>query len=189
MSEDLTAAVTPPPLPEGWTINKVAALVHELAINMYDVKTILDKYGLSEQQFESLQGNEFYKKCYESAVFEWNKPQSINKRIALESAVGIEAVLPTIVARCASTGETLPNVVAALKVLAELSGSIGNQNRAQEAPREQFKITINLGADTQSFQKSSAPPGLLEIQPFPQGESQGQEILGVLATTGDQPKT
>lgn len=173
---DLTVAVTPPPLPEGWTINKVAALVHELAVNMYDVKTILDKYGLTEQQFEALQANEFYKKCYDSAVFEWNRPQSINKRIALESAVGIEAVLPTIVARCAQTNESLPNVVAALKLLAELSGSIGNQNKAPENPREQFKITINLGADVQRFEKIQPAENLVEIQPIPQGAGEIQTL-------------
>lgn len=157
----VTAAVTPqPPAPlsprvpgpltqDGWTIHKVAALVRDLAMNLYDEPTILHKHGLSLEAYQTLQKNQFFQNALEQETIAWNSPQSATRRLALESAMAVENALPTVAARLHNTNEPLADVVSLIKVLSELAGAIGSKANAQTGPSaSQFKITINLGGDT-----------------------------------------
>lgn len=160
----LTAAVTEPvpqlpatvPLPGGWTLHKVAALVRDLAMNLYDEADTLKKHGLTQAQFAILKDNAYFKNAIEQATNEWNSPQSTTRRLALEAAIAVEDALPVVAARMSKTNEPLSDVVALLKVLSEIAGVTGSKAAAQQqVTGEKFKIVINLGADT--MQRSTQP--------------------------------
>lgn len=179
----VTAPVTPPTvMPDGWTIHRVAALVRDLAINMYDLPVILKKHGLTEAQHKLLAANEFYQRALEAATIEWNSPQGVKKRLALESAIGIEDALPTLVARLGKTSEPLAAVVPLLKVLAEISGAVGNSNRQDSQVGEKFKIVINLGGDTQNFEKERNP---IEVRTITEGEREVEEVFRITEREGE----
>lgn len=161
---NVTAAVTPQPpaapttfltpsvRPDNrWTIHKVAELVRDLAMNLYDEPTILAKNGLSAAEFDVLKKNKFFQNAFEQEVIAWNSPQSTTRRLALEAAMAVENALPVVAARLHNTNEPLADVVGLIKVLSELAGAIGSKANVQSGPAaSQFKISINLGSDVVS---------------------------------------
>src|ERR1700676_413131 len=178
MSKDIvpvTAAVNEvAPLPSGWTIHKVAALVQALAVQMYDVPTILKEYNLTYDQYKVLETNEFFKKAMEVAVIDWHKSTSIQKRLALEAATTLEAVMPTVFARMQKADEPLPGIIEGAKLLAKIAG-VGDE-KIPSTPSERFTITIDLGGDVRTFDKSKVPLTIeqhSEVQSFstPQGST------------------
>lgn len=176
LDNDFTAAVTsdfsmpahltPLPkakMPAGWTIQRIAHLVRDLAMNIYEEAVVLKNHNLSPEQHEILKENEFFKKAIEQAVMEWNSPFSTQRRIAMESAIAMEDALPTLAARLSASKEPLEAVVGLLKVFSEMAGITGVKavsNHQQTG--EKFKIVINLGADTVSRQ---AP--VINVTPTP----------------------
>lgn len=190
LDADLTAAVTssfsapahlePLPkaeVPAGWTIHKIAALVRDLAMDIYEEAVILKNHNLSPEQFATLKENEFFKRAIEQAVLEWNSPFSTQRRIALESAIAMEEALPTLAARLSAAKEPLEAVVGLLKVFSEMAGITGAKAvSTNQQNGEKFKIVINLGADTVNrtapvINVTSSPDnfeGLSFDAPFPQ---------------------
>lgn len=148
----VTAAVTlpaAPSIPSGWDIHKVAKLVNDVAMNLYDLPTTLKTHSLTPSQYATLEKTEVFKAAIEQATRDWHSPNSVQKRLALESALAVESALPTVAARLTKTNEPLSDVVALLKVLLEAAGAVGA--KAATVPQgtgERFKIVINLGDKT-----------------------------------------
>jgi len=163
---------TPPtaramPMPDGWTLHKVAALVGDVAQNMYEMPYILKKHELTKEQYATLENNEFFQKALEAEIITWQGANSIQKRLMLEAAIGAEAAMPTLAARMQSKTEPLGDIVALMKLFSEMAGVTGV--KAAGGPSsfgERFKIVINLGSD--SLQKEASPsvdPKIIEHSP------------------------
>lgn len=185
----LTAAVTPteaPPaeqLPDGWNLHKVAALVRDLAHNMYDLPVILKKHGLTEGQHALLAKNEFFQRALEQATIDWNRADNIQRRLALEAAIALEDALPNVAARAHKPNEDLADIVQLVKVLAEIAGTIGNKAAAQPVgPSEKFKIIINLGADNVIRREATVEPK--EIRSDAEGPSSIRSVQSLLEAAG-----
>jgi hypothetical protein len=150
---------------------------------MYERPVILKKHGVTEAQVKTLETHSYFQKLLDQTAREWNSPRSINERLALESAVALEGAIPDIAARMGVKNEPLTGVVEAGKLLAKIAGA--GEQRQQQAPGEKFTITINLGGETQVYEKTrpaldltaeiqsvSERSSLLPtIQPFPAGPS------------------
>lgn len=168
--------VAPPQMPPGWTIQKVASLVRDLSTNMYDLPYILKTHGLSQAQYDVLSTNEAFQSTLRAMTVEWNTIGNTQKRLALEAAIYLEDALPAVAARLSKATEPLAGVVELAKLLGKLAG-VGEPTQ-NNAPQERFKITINLGADVQQFEKSRA----IEIQQVTEGpspEAPVQTLIGV----------
>lgn len=163
-----TPGATPPEqMPAGWTLQKVAAFIRDLATNLYDVPYILKTHGLTQGQYETLQANDFFQKTLQTMTVEWNRIDNTQRRLAIESAILLEDALPTVGARLSKATEPIAGVVELAKLLGKFAG-IG-EAAGGNAPTEKFKIVINLGADVASFEKSA--PRTLEVQSFSEGQS------------------
>lgn len=188
-TELVTVAVNQPQppatLPPGLDIHHVAALVRDLAMNMYDVDVILKKHGLTAEQHKTLEANEFFQRALQSATMEWNSPQSTAKRLAMEAAIALEVSLPDIAARMRKTDEPLSGVIEAAKLFAKMAG-VGEE-KTPNAPGEKFTININLGEDTIRVEKNRSPASLVEVQPLPQGEGARPPLLDLDPTRGGEP--
>lgn len=136
------------PLPDGWNLNRVAGLVRDVAQSMYDLPTILKKHGLTDKQYNVLAGNEFFTRALEQFTLDWNSAANTQKRLSLEAAIALEDAMPVVAARAHKPTEALSDVVALVKVLAEIAGTIGTKAANQPvAPTERFKIIFNLNGD------------------------------------------
>ena len=167
--------VPPANMPVGWTIQKTAALIRDLAHNMYEVPFILKTHGVSVAQYEALQKNEFFERTLAAMTVEWNSIGNTQKRLALEAAIALEDALPTVAARLSKATEPLAGVVELAKLLAKMSG-VGEVAQ-NAAPTERFKITINLGADVQRFEKQRPT---LTVQSIPEGQGAEPPIQALI---------
>jgi hypothetical protein len=144
-------------MPDGWTLHTVASLVSDVAQNMYELPYILKKHKLTSQQYEILQGNEFFQRALEAEVITWQGANSIQKRLMLEAALAVEDALPTVAARMSSKTEPLGDIVALMKLFTEMAGVTGAKAAAAgpAAFGDRIKITINLGDD--SLKREATP--------------------------------
>lgn len=167
-------------MPDGWTLSKVAALVRDIAQAMYDEPYILKKHGLTDAQFAFLKGNEFFQRALEAETISWQRADNVRNRLALEAAIAVEDALPTVAARLSKTNEPLSDVVALLKVLSEIAGTIGAKAAAPQASGDKFKIVINLGADT--VQREATP--LVTVSPMAEPRQGVDPVQSLLEATG-----
>lgn len=174
----VTATVTNTPLPDGFSVPQVVALARDLAMDMYDRPVLLKKHGITDSQYATLEGIPYFVNVVKQLSEEWNAPKSSQQRLAIQTAVGLEEVLPDVIARAKIKNEPLQSVAALVKVLADIAGANQSANRQAAPAREQFKITINLGGDQEVYNKTKptitleadqAPPELEEVQQQPQG--------------------
>lgn len=176
MSDDaplpVTVAVTTPaPIPEGFSVPGIVALARDLAIGMYDEGVLLKKHGISDAQYLTLKEVPYFITVVKQMSEEWNAPKSAQQRLAVQTAVGLEEVLPDVIARAKIKNEPLQGVAQLIKVLSDIAGASGN-SRQQAPPTEKFKITINLGADTEIYNKSKP---VITLEAGPQ-ESDPEEV-------------
>lgn len=139
-------------MPVGWTIQRAAAFIRDIAHNMYDMPFILKTHGVSQAQYDGIKDQEFFQSALRAMTIEWNSIGNTQKRLAIEAAIALEDALPTMAARLHKPTELLTGVVELAKLLAKMAG-VGETTQ-NNAPTERFKITINLGADTQQFEKT-----------------------------------
>lgn len=157
------AAVTPVPLsptaaralqpaatqmPDGWTLHKVAALVSDVAQDMYELPYLLKKHELTAKQYEVLKKNEFFQRALEAEIITWQSANSIQKRLALQAAIASEAAMPTLAARMQSKTESLADIVGLLKLFSEMAGVTGAKAAGANQGglgSDRIKIVINLG--------------------------------------------
>jgi hypothetical protein len=135
----------PVQMPDGWSLHDVAALVGDVAANMYELPFILAKHKLSEAQYNLIKKNEFFQRALEAEIITWQGANSIQKRLALEAAIAVEASMPMVAARLSNKNEPLGEVVSLMKLFAEMAGSIGTKAAPTMGNSERFKIVINLG--------------------------------------------
>jgi hypothetical protein len=151
----LSSAATP--MPDGWTLHKVAALVSDVAQNMYELPYILKKHELTAKQYATLEKNPFFQRALEAEVITWAGANSIQKRLMLEAAIASEAAMPSLAARLQSKTEPLGEIVMLMKLFSEIAGVTGSRvaNAGPQSFGEKFKIIINLGGE--SLQKEASP--------------------------------
>lgn len=149
----VTATVTAEPLPESFDTPAAVTLARNLAIGMYDEAVIIKKAELTPGQYQTLKHNPWFQKLVEQMALDWNSPKNVNQRLAIQTAVGLETVLPDVIARAKVKNEPLQGVAQLVKVLADIAGA-GGANKQPEPATEKFKITINLGADQEVYEKS-----------------------------------
>ena len=149
----VTGTVTAASLPASFSVPAVVALARDLALGLYEEKILLQKHGISPEQYEILRKIPYFQQHVEQQAKEWNAPRNAQERLANLTAVGLEEVLPTVIARTKVPNEPLTGVAQLVKVLADMCGAT-NQSKQHAAPTEKFKIVINLGADQEVHTKT-----------------------------------
>lgn len=136
----------------------MAKLARELTMNIRNYKLVFKDYGIDENDYCEIEKNPFYRKIKEHYVLEWNSAISTADRIKLQGAAGVEAVMRVVTKRALAVTEPLTSVIEGAKFLAKVAG-IGETKTDPKAASDRFVITINLGADTEHYNKS------IEINP------------------------
>lgn len=172
--EPVTVAVTTEvstKFPDGFTIVEAALLAHDIATGGYKKLTLLEKYEISEADYDAIYNNDTFQTLLTQSIAEWKSIRNLNDRLALKAAVTLENALPVVGARMHDKAEPLSSVIEAGKMLAKMSG-VGEKTQAPTAPGEKFTITINLGADTLVYEKSRPAIEVSAVQQQPEGEGE-----------------
>ena len=156
-NQQVTAAVTPPALPEGCDLHQVAEVVRDIAVNFLDEDELLKKHNLTKAQFTRLKTSPYFTQALEVAVADWAKPSSTDQRIAITSALALELCLPIVAARIHAKNEPLSGIVEAMKFLAKCAGIGEPEGKGRGATTEKYIIHIDLGADATLHVEKSRP--------------------------------
>lgn len=147
----------------------MSRLAREVAMDIKERHTILKDFGLTQVQYDFLEGNnEFYRSALAAACHDWHAPLSTAERIKVEAAAILEDSLLGLGARMQNKGEGLPGVIEAAKLFAKVAG-VGEREGGTLPSGERFVINIDLGADQKISigVEASADPGAGHIQGGP----------------------
>jgi hypothetical protein len=132
----------------------MAKLAREMAINIRNYKDIFADFGITEEDYYEICKVDFFKRAKEQFALEWNSAMSAADRVKLTSATAAEEILPIVTKRALDPNEPLVSVLGTFKQVCQNAG-IGDPN-VEQKPSERFIININLGADTEHYNKSVA---------------------------------
>ena len=133
----------------------MAKLAREMAMAIRNYKDIYKDFGLNEETFYEVSKHPFYLRAKEQFALEWNSALSTNDRVKLISAAYIEEALPTLGRRMLTETEPLSNVTDVAKFFAKNAGLGEPKTMGNSA--ERFVITINIGDDSRTYDKSLNP--------------------------------
>lgn len=173
---DLPVPAAPPRL---LTPADVAILAREVAYEINSLSVVLDKMGITQDEYDRLAEDEIFQKIVAAERLDWNSADSAPRRLRLESAAMLEQFLPKLYARMTDTDEALSSVVESAKFLAKTAGVDGRDDAALTAG-EKFSITINLGSD-QAVVKDVPVTVTIDneipaLQHLPEGASSAREV-------------
>jgi hypothetical protein len=132
----------------------MAKLAREMAMAIRNYKDIFADFGVTEEDYYEIAKNDFYKRAKEQFALEWNSTLSTSDRVKITSAAGAEQGLLAVTRRMLDPNEPFPGVLSAFKQLCQNAG-IGDP-KVEQKSNERFIIQINLGADTETYDKSVA---------------------------------
>jgi hypothetical protein len=159
----------------------LAGIAHEIAWDIDSLPNILQKYGLSQHEFEArIQTNEFYKRILDKAIDEWHKADSTERRLQMKARVALELNMHHIVNRIKDASEPLNSVTQAGKLIAEIGNLVGVNKPAASATGEKVVINIDLSGKKLRYEKDVTPiestGAVAQIQSQPERETKGSEI-------------
>lgn len=136
----------------------MAHLAREMAMCIRNYKVIFADFGISEEDYYEIAKNPFFIRAKEQFTLEWNSTLSTADRIKLQGQAGTEVLMPVAIKRALQADAPLLGVIETMKMVAKIGG-IGDPKVNPQAAADRFVITINLGADTEVYNKS------IEINP------------------------
>lgn len=132
---------------------QLAQLAREMVMCIRNYKAIFADFGITEEDYYDICKNEFYKRIKDHYTLEWNATTSTADRIRLQGQAGTEVLMPVAIQRALQATEPLTSIIETMKMVAKIGG-IGDPKADPKAASERFVITINLGADTETYNKS-----------------------------------
>jgi hypothetical protein len=131
----------------------MAQLASEMAMNIRNYKAIFKDFGITEEDYYEISKHPFFIRAKEQFALEWNSTMSAADRVRLISASYAEQALPVMGRRMMDPTEPLDRALNTFKQMCANAG-IGNDKAAPQNAADRFVITINLGADTEHYNKS-----------------------------------
>lgn len=159
----------------------IAQLAREMVMNIRPYKVVFEDFGITEEAFYEIAKTEYYQRVKDHYTLEWNSALSAADRVRLISASFAEQGLTIMGQRMKDPTEPLTSALDTFKTFCKNAG-IGVDNKAAPTASERFVITINLGADTEHYNKSiEINPNDTDLPAITKGETDGK-------TTEEVPK-
>ena len=126
--------------------HQLTALAREIAMNIYDIATIFEHFGIDETEYYEITKIPHFQRVKEQYTIEWNSALSTEARLKIKNLAMAEAVLPTLGLRALDRKEPFQGPIDFYKTCLK-TGGFGEQKTQGGAGSERFSIVINLGAD------------------------------------------
>jgi hypothetical protein len=134
--------------------SQLAKLARELVMNVRNYTLVFADFGIDENDYQHIEKNVFFRKVKEQFAIEWNAATSTEERVRIGSLAYVEQILPVITRRALLPDANLGQSTDVGKLLMKAAG-IG-EPKSEKTNAERFVITINLGADTETYDKPLA---------------------------------
>lgn len=131
-------------------------LSREIARNIHDIETILERFGIDPELWEHISKLPRFVDFLQSESEAWNGAANTSERVKIKSLSFVEELLPEMYARAHDPREPLSSKVELLKTIGKFGG-VGVSS-FEGAIGEKLSVTINMGADSQlKFEKDITP--------------------------------
>jgi hypothetical protein len=141
-------------IPDDFDEFAMAKLAREMAMNIRNYQLIFDDFGITEEDFYEISKNEFFKRAKEQFAIEWNSTLSATDRTRLIHAAYAEELSPIMGQAVLDDTKPLSDRLDVYKQFCKSAGL--GEPKAGPGANERFVISINIGGDTQKFDKSIA---------------------------------
>jgi len=132
-------------------------IAREVAMNIFEIETILKRYKLDERAWERLKRLPYFDQVLRSAQEEWDSAFNTQERVKVKSAAMIEMWLDHASTLLHADKESTREKTELAKFIARL-GSMGmNDAQIQGGAGERISVVINLGSDQLKFEKDITP--------------------------------
>jgi hypothetical protein len=132
----------------------LAKLARELVMNIKPYTKTFEEFGIDETDYQQIEKSEFFRKVKEHFTLEWNSSLSTEERVRLQNLAYYEQLGPILVRRAMAPDANLSASTDVGKLMMKGAG-IG-EAKNEKAISDRFVITINLGADTETYDKPLA---------------------------------
>ena len=139
-------------------------LAREIAIDHYDIETILKRYHLDDETWSKIKNNPRFSQLLESEMTAWHSATNTQERTKLKAAALLEEWLEEGNARLYDRNEALNHKVELVKVLSKIAG-MDRGNEGGGGGGEQFSVTINLGEDAKLTFEKQTPSKVIDVTP------------------------
>lgn len=129
------------------TENTLRKLSRDIAMDIYPLEDILDKYCIDAELWQDVSGRTAFKRMLAEEQEIWSSPLNASERVRIKSQSFVESLLPELFERAHDPNENLPAKVEIVKTVSRLAGL--DKGPAETALGDKLSVTINLGADTQ----------------------------------------
>lgn len=137
-------------------------LAREIAIDHYDIETILKTYQISLEQWENIKANPQFQRLLESEIAAWQGAENTQERTALKAAALVEEWLPEANSILHDRNAALTGKVELGKLLARIAGLGLTGANVEGGGADRFSITINLGNDAKLKFDKALPPRVID---------------------------
>lgn len=128
-------------------------LAREIAIDQYDLDTILERNLVNARDFNRIEKDPRFQKYLQDEIVAWNSATNTTERVKLKAAAMVEEWLPEAFKQLHNDQQPLLHRNDLAKVIKDLGG-MGKGGSDMASVGERFSVTINLGSDQKiSFQK------------------------------------
>jgi len=131
----------------------LAKLAREMVMNVRSYKQVFSDFGIDEEDYYEIEKNLFFKKIKDQFTIEWNSALSSEERLRLVSFAYLEQLAPVLTRRAMRSDEPLVAATGVGKLLAQAAG-VGGERGGEKTMSERFVITINMGEDVETYNKS-----------------------------------
>jgi len=140
-------------------------LARELAIDHYDIETILKRHQITDEAWEGIKATPRFTQLLTSEIEAWQSALNTNERVKLKAAAVIEEWLEEATTSLHNKNETLPAKTEVAKLVARLAGMGISNIGVEGGSGDRFSVTINLGSDQKlTFEKQLQAP-FIEADP------------------------
>lgn len=122
----------------------LAMLAREIAMDLFDVKQIIELHRLTDEEWTRIQATPKFQQMLSEMIAEWNSASSTADRVKMKAATGLESVLEVFIRDIADTSIPLTQRAEAGKFLARL-GELDGQRGNLAGGGGQLLIQLNIG--------------------------------------------
>lgn len=133
--------------PDIYGDQRMLVLAREIASDIHPVEDIIQRHGLSREQFENILRNPKFVRLLEDATTAWGDALNTGERIKVKSLSMLEDWLVSAYAMLHADKHSLRDKVELAKLIGRLGG-IGEKGILDTSGGERISISINMGDTT-----------------------------------------
>lgn len=137
-------------------------LAREVAMNIHTTEDILKTYHIPLEAWADICEMPRFQQLLETEVAQWNGALNTHERVKIKAAAMVEEWLPELHERMHDRSESLNSKIEAGKLAARLAGMGLTGAGISGGGSEGFKVTINLGADSQLTFEKEVPARVID---------------------------